>query len=153
MRPMKYRALTMMLTLLVGGLVIGCSSEPEARFTPSPIVGKDVERLLAEIDIHTDVDGKSFGPYAPRGSCVDCDLRGAKLAQANMSWFDLSGANLSGTDLYYANFWGANLSGANLSGANLKYTSFMHANLYKANLDNVFDAEYAGAKMVPEKYR
>ena len=97
-----------MLLILASSLIIGCSSEPEARFTPLSDIGEDVERLLIQIDIHTDVDGKSFGPYAPRGNCGDCDLRGANLAQANMSWFDLSGANLSGADLYYANFWGRN---------------------------------------------
>ncbi|MHC5298491.1 pentapeptide repeat-containing protein [Listeria welshimeri] len=57
-------------------------------------------------------------------SCAN--LRGANLRGANLSYADLSCANLrvanlSYADLSCANLRGANLSGANLSGANLSY--------------------------------
>ncbi|CWU96855.1 TPA_asm: hypothetical protein GHD52_14375 [Listeria monocytogenes] len=57
-------------------------------------------------------------------SCAN--LRGANLRGANLSYADLSCANLrvanlSYADLSCANLRGANLSGADLSGANLSY--------------------------------
>jgi uncharacterized protein YjbI with pentapeptide repeats len=143
--------------LFITGVFSG-DETTEARFTPSPIVGKDVERLLAEIETFTNAFGQSFGPFVVTGNaeCLDCDLRGADLKYALMAWFDLSGSDFSGADLYFASFSGANLSGANFSGANLKYAGFKNANLSGANLDNVFDAQGIGEayrSTIPNKYR
>ena len=55
------------------------------------------------------------------------DLSWADLSRADLSWANLSWADLSRADLSWANLSGAdlsraNLSGANLSGANLDYS-------------------------------
>ena len=68
------------------------------------------------------------------------DLSRADLSWANLSWADLSRAdlswaNLSGADLSRANLSGANLSGADLSRANLSGANLSGANLSGANLD------------------
>ncbi|EEO9406018.1 pentapeptide repeat-containing protein [Listeria monocytogenes] len=70
-------------------------------------------------------------------SCAN--LRGANLRGANLSYADLScanlrGANLSGADLSYANLRGANLRGANLSYADLSCANLRGANLSGADL-------------------
>ncbi|HCQ0963722.1 TPA: pentapeptide repeat-containing protein [Listeria monocytogenes] len=70
-------------------------------------------------------------------SCAN--LRGANLRGANLSYADLScanlrGANLSGADLSYANLRGANLRGANLSYADLSCANLRGANLSYADL-------------------
>ena len=59
---------------------------------------------------------------------------------ADLSYADLSNANLRNADLSYANLRGANLSDAdlrdaNLRGANLRYADLRGADLHGANLD------------------
>ncbi|HAA2239313.1 TPA_asm: hypothetical protein GEF91_09525 [Listeria monocytogenes] len=65
-------------------------------------------------------------------SCAN--LRGANLRGANLSYADLSCANLRVANLSYADLSCANLRGANLSGANLSYANLRGANLRVANL-------------------
>ena len=90
----------MMLTLVVAGLVIGCSA-PSKRIDfadRSDTITKEVENNVSKL-IETDF-------------CPVCDLSGANLDGA-----DLTGAVLEGANLYDANLNGANLTGANLAGA------------------------------------
>jgi len=74
------------------------------------------------------------------------DASGVK---ANLSWADLSQANLSGANLSWANLSGANLSGANLSWANLSWADLSGANLSGANLSwaNLSGADLSGADL------
>lgn len=71
------------------------------------------------------------------------DLRGANLSGANLSHADLSGANLShanlsDADLYCANLIGADLSHADLSDANLRDANLSHADLSDADLSGTY---------------
>lgn len=88
-------------------------------------------------------------------SCTNlswCNLSGANLLMADLSWADLSNANLSWTslswadlslvDLFGADLSWANLSGANLSRANLLGTKLSGANLSGANLTKARDIPY-----------
>ena len=56
------------------------------------------------------------------------DLSGANLIGADLSWANLSGANLIGADLSEANLRGADLSGADLRGADLSGANLIGAN-------------------------
>lgn len=71
------------------------------------------------------------------------DLSYADLSNANLVQFDKSGADLSGTDLSGANLSGAKLIGTNLSGANLSRANLQGANLSGADLSR---ANLQGAK-------
>jgi uncharacterized protein YjbI with pentapeptide repeats len=76
---------------------------------------------------------------ASRWLLSDTDLSWANLSGADLSDADLSGANLSGadlsdTDLSWANLRGANLSGADLRGAALRWANLSDADLSGANL-------------------
>jgi len=62
------------------------------------------------------------------------DLGGANLSGANLSRADLSGANLSRANLSWANLSRADLSGANLSWADLSWANLSWANLSRADL-------------------
>ena len=62
------------------------------------------------------------------------DLSRANLYGANLSWANLSRANLFGANLSWADLSRANLSGANLSGADLSWADLSGANLSRANL-------------------
>ncbi|WP_198479162.1 pentapeptide repeat-containing protein [Listeria monocytogenes] len=75
------------------------------------------------------------------------NLRGANLSYADLSCANLRGANLRGANLSYAdlscaNLRVANLRGANLRGANLSYADLSCANLRVANLSGA-DLSYA----------
>jgi Pentapeptide repeats (8 copies) len=65
----------------------------------------------------------------------DRDFRGIDLSNANLVWFELSGADLRDTNLNHANLSGANLSEANLSGStNLAFADLSRTDLQNANL-------------------
>jgi uncharacterized protein YjbI with pentapeptide repeats len=53
-------------------------------------------------------------------SCAGCDLTYADLTGAQIGGADLRGANLSGATLYGSNLQNANLTDAALNGANLR---------------------------------
>ena len=72
----------------------------------------------------------------------DCD--GWEEMRADLSWADLSGADLPGADLSWANLSGADLSGANLSGAYLSWADLSGANLSGAYLSG---ADLSGANL------
>ena len=94
---MKIGTISMMLTLVVAGLVIGCSSEPAApTTTPVPVV----RQIFPVEDI-----GQFLAQPNPK-ICEQCYLADA----------DLAGANLSGADLTNATLTEADLSGAILDG-------------------------------------
>ena len=71
-------------------------------------------------------------------------------ACANLSYANLSGADLIDADLSYANLSGANLRYANLSGANLSGANLSYANLSGANLSgaNLIDADLSDVNML-----
>ena len=75
---------------------------------------------------------------------LDKDVDGWAGMQANLSWADLSGADLFGANLSGADLFGANLSGASLSRANLSRASLSGANLSWADL---FGADLSGADL------
>ena len=74
-------------------------------------------------------------------------MRSANLSYADLSYADLRSANLSYADLSYANLRSANLSYADLSYADLSY-----ANLRYADLRSAKDADWAIAmtRILPE---
>ena len=114
---METRTIIMMLTLVVAGLVIGCSSEPAApTTTPVPVVPQivPVSQFLAQAN--------------PK-NCTDCYLADADLIGANLSEADLGGADLTGADLSGANLSWTNLTDANLTEADLSGTDLTNANL------------------------
>ncbi|EAE5165698.1 TPA_asm: hypothetical protein GD608_15115 [Listeria monocytogenes] len=70
------------------------------------------------------------------------NLRGANLSYADLSCANLRGANLRGANLSYADLSCANLRGANLRGANLRVANLSYADLSCANL-RVANLSYA----------
>ena len=115
---MKIRTIAMMLTLVMAGVVIGCSSEPAApTTTPVPVVPQivPVSQFLAQPN--------------PK-DCSYCYLADA----------DLIGANLSEADLTRAILFGAILVNADLRRAKL-----IHSDLRKANLQ---DSDLRGAYLI-----
>ena len=96
--------------------------------------------------------------YAPGGSFINADLRGANLYFATMSDANLSGANLSdsslsihtfeGSNLQNANFSGSGISGdmrnTDLRGADLSFTTLWYVSLNNADLRN---ANLLGAEL------
>ena len=123
----------MMLTLVVAGVVIGCSSEPAApTTTPVPVV----RQIFPVEDI-----GQFLAQPNPK-ICEQCYLADA----------DLAGANLTGAYLWSANLSRANLTGADLYETNLSRASLTGANLTGADLDDVIGADFTGALNVSPKY-
>ena len=144
---MKIRTIAMMLTLVVAGLVIGCSSEPAApTTTPVPVVRQifpveDIGQFLAQPN-----------PKICRQCYLaDADLAGANLTGAYLWSANLSRANLTGADLVGASLTEAYLRRANLSGADLTNATLTEANLFGADLDGVIGADFTGALNVPKK--
>jgi len=64
----------------------------------------------------------------------DCDLRGIKLYQCNLTRVNLAGANLEGVNLMKANLSYADLSNAKLKGAKLSYINAVGADFTGADL-------------------
>ncbi|MGE5333495.1 MAG: pentapeptide repeat-containing protein, partial [Nitrososphaerota archaeon] len=62
------------------------------------------------------------------------DLRSANLVRANLTGIDLVDADLSGADLGYSDLSGANLIWANLTGAHLREANLANARLVFATL-------------------
>ena len=145
---MKIRTIIMMLTLVVAGLVIGCSSEPAApTTTPVPVVRQifpveDIGQFLAQPN----------PKICEQCYLADADLAGANLTGAYLWSADLSRANLTGADLVGASLTEAYLRGANLSGADLTNATLTEADLSGAILDGVIGADFTGALNVPKKY-
>ena len=107
---METRTIIIMLTLVVAGLVIGCSSEPAApTTTPVPVVP-----VVPQI-----VPVSQFLAQPNPKDCSYCYLADANLIGAKLTDAWLMGATLTGANLSEATLTGANLSGAYLTGADL----------------------------------
>jgi len=81
---------------------------------------------------------------------IRIDLSWTDLSQANLNGADLTGANLNGTDLTGANLINTNLTGADLTGANLNGTDLTGANLINSNLTgaDLTGANFIGANLI-----
>lgn len=71
----------------------------------------------------------------PKVRLSHTDLKGSDLSYADLSHANLSHTNLRGADLSYADLSHANLSGADLRGAMLIGTNLQHTNLHNANVE------------------
>jgi Pentapeptide repeats (8 copies)/Domain of unknown function (DUF5664) len=98
---------------------------------PSEIILADGRTLQQVLDLHVLWLKGSGGE---RADLSWADLTGANLFKADLSWADLAGANLFKADLSKANLYGANLFKANLFKANLYGANLFKANLFKADL-------------------
>ena len=145
---MKIGTISMMLTLVVAGLVIGCSSEPAApTTTPVPVVRQifpveDIGQFLAQPN----------PKICEQCYLADADLAGANLTGAYLTQVGLYEADLTGAVLVGASLTEAYLRGANLSGADLTNATLTEANLFGVDLDGVIRADFTGALNVPKKY-
>ena len=81
----------------------------------------------------------------------DGNLRGADLSYADLSGADLRSANLRSANLSYADLRSANLRYANLSGADLRSADLRSANLRYANLRSA-DLRYADLRSANPRY-
>ncbi len=86
--------------------------------------------------------------------CPGCNLEGAKLGKADLTFANLKNANLRLVDLNWADLPNANLEGANLEGAKLPNANLEGANFYNANLEganlynaNLYNANLKGANL------
>ncbi|MEH2216873.1 MAG: pentapeptide repeat-containing protein [Nostoc sp.] len=92
-------------------------------------------RILALQDLNK--DGVSLrGLDAPGAELVDINLSYANLSKANLMESDFTNANLSYANLDNANLSQIKLSGANLSYAKLGFSQLNQANLSSANLSS-----------------
>ncbi len=82
----------------------------------------------------------------------DANLCYVDLHCANLSYANLRGADLSCANLSYVNFCGANLSWVDFCFADLRYVNFCGAELHGTNLScaSLLGAEYRGEKLNKE---
>jgi hypothetical protein len=110
--------------------------------TPNNVVGKALDARQGKVLN----DGKMNrlrpnGDHMSEQKCLELYNLGFDLSYANLSYADLSNAylesaNLSYADLYNADLSNAYLESANLDGANLPYANLSYAYLESANLSN-----------------
>ena len=132
---------------------------------PTPVIEPvklvDCNARGSGVDLH----GCNFSgtQYGPKIYFESKDLSYANLSGADLKWTkfhatSLYHANLHGADFRYAtffntNFDGADLSDANFVGANLGRTTFNGANINGANFDNAdivpHETDFTGCKGVP----
>ena len=93
---------------------------------------KELSEILA--DHKTWLSEPAGEETKPRADLSYANLSGADLRGANLSYANLSGADLRGANLSYANLIGADLGDANLRDANLSSANLIDANLSSANL-------------------
>ena len=108
---------------------------------------KDIKDCLLEA-----IEAKADLSYADLSyaNLRSADLSYANLRSADLSYADLSYANLSSADLSYADLSYANLSYANLSSANLSSADLSSANLISADLSyaNLISANLISANLI-----
>ena len=80
--------------------------------------------------------GIAIGKDLSYANLSSADLSSANLSYANLSSADLSSANLRYANLRSANLISADLSSADLSSANLRYANLRSANLSSADLSS-----------------
>jgi len=164
---MKIGTIPIMLTLVIAGLVIGCSSEPAApTTTPVPVVRQifpveDIGQFLAQPNpkiceqcylADADLAGANLtGAYLwsadlSRANLTGADLVGASLTEAYLVGADLTGAVLTQVGLYEADLTGAVLVGASLTEAYLREANLSGADLTNATLTEarLFGADLDG---------
>ncbi|HIK40014.1 MAG TPA: pentapeptide repeat-containing protein [Thermoleptolyngbya sp. M55_K2018_002] len=118
----------------------------------SSCASPDPQARLADTKecIECDLQGKALAnadlksAKLNRANLSGADLNGANLSEALLDTANLSGANLSNADLNRAALPSANLSGANLSGASLKNAFLRNADFTNANLSN---ADFSGSDL------
>ncbi|EIA1495489.1 pentapeptide repeat-containing protein [Vibrio parahaemolyticus] len=76
-------------------------------------------------------------------ACKDCDLSGADLSSATLTFADLSGADLSdailtNVDLFESTLTGTNFSGADLSNGDFRSSEMAYTDLSNANLSGAY---------------
>jgi len=83
------------------------------------------------------------------GSCAGCNLSGADLNALQAANGDLSFSNMTGADVYRAALAGANMAGATMSDANMRHADLSGADLSGAILTgtNLEGANLTGANM------
>ena len=89
-----------------------------------------VEAVRQAIENKDDLSHADLG----RADLADANLSYANLSHADLGRADLSNANLRHADLYYADLAGADLTGANLSYANLQRASLIGAKVQDKTL-------------------
>jgi hypothetical protein len=159
--------LTVVLAVLIGILVLACSTAAPSPVEPTPNIDATVVARVKELvaaqptptpavvvkeAVPNELSGQSYDPKLEK-DCEGCNLSGANLRDANLRDANLVGADLNGADLEGADLEGAILRGADLSGANLTGANLTGANLNGADLERVRDADFSGAKNVPAEYR
>ena len=104
---------------------------------PSSKENQSLKEKQYQIALHWAEDGRTANLSRFDLSGADLrtvDLSGANLNLANLEDADLRGANLSEADLCFANLTKVDARGANLRGANLNEADLHKANLTKADL-------------------
>jgi len=148
-KPLRLHWLGMLLlgllALLLMNFGFALAQETKETETKKPWTGKLADgRDIAEADLEQIIKahelwlGGEFYKREFKGG-KQADLRGAKLAGANLSWANLKRANLGGADLDQTNLSEAslvevNLSEASMIGANLSRANLLLTNLSRANL-------------------
>ncbi|WP_108945980.1 pentapeptide repeat-containing protein [Shewanella halifaxensis] len=84
-------------------------------------------------------------------SCQNCDLSGADLNNATLTFADLSGADLSdailtNVDLFESTLTGTNFSGADMSNGDFRGSEMTYADLSNANLTGAY---FSSAQLSP----
>ena len=94
-------------------------------------------RFTAAVLFEHDTENNSIRMTLELAIKSGADLSGADLSYINLTRADLSGANLSGADLCYTNLTRADLTRADLSYANLSDADLSYANFSDANFSGV----------------
>lgn len=91
----------------------------------------------------------STRPLLGGENLTGADMRSADLAEAHLTYADLSGANLRDADLFEASIYRARLRETDLSGADLDGADLVEANLTRAKLDgaDLTDADFEGSDL------
>ena len=114
------------------------------------LIFRDNSQLIKEAVINAILKGANLSwADLSEANLRWANLSWADLSEANLSWANLSDANLRGANLRGANLRDANLSEANLRGANLRDANLSGANLSGANLSdaNLSEANLSGANL------
>jgi uncharacterized protein YjbI with pentapeptide repeats len=133
-------------------------TEPTPTTEPFPTLGhtpastEDTGSTNSEVGPITTEIENNVDKLKKTNVCVECDLSGADLGEANLTGADLTEANLTNADLTGANLGWANLTDANLGEANLTGANLTNANLTNAILDDVIGADFTGAFHIPAEY-
>jgi len=119
------------------------------------MIGKRTVGMLAGLALSA-LGGAAFAadPAAVQqardtGACAGCDLSGADLMALHADAGDLSFSNMTGAELYRSSLSGANLAGAVLVDANMRHAQLAGADMSGAVLSgaDLSGANLSGANM------